>query len=434
MNSTAKGNSLEDALVDYLIDQQVRGHLVYDVYQPELCKIRKKAKYPCPDRRKPVEFDIVIEVYRRGGKAPHLYAVFECKNYKSGIPEDRVRVFSDQISSVFGHSAKGILVVSSRLQSGAEAIARSRSMGIVKFSEAGADVVVDRRIGSALENNYVKSQIFGSEYRTKPLKFSAYFEGQFFSNIGEMLERIDQGSTKRMIEPASKISVPYLPLEDITAFAAEIIEATGYEKGHVDLKKVCAAMSLKLEYTRQNSFDEDGSLILGSANFDRNVIKINSHNNEFRERFTIAHEIGHFCLGHGNYLRSETVVESDLLMDMEGAETFNFSRLELQANLFASEIILPDKIFRTAVMVACKTLEMRDIGFGLIYVDDKPWNYQPYNQLISYLSEYFLASRQATEIRLKKLGLVNDQRRFGFTESGFSFGEVLSRIHPYDDA
>ena len=98
---------------------------------------------------------------------------------------------------------------------------------------------------------------------------------------------------------------------------------------------------------------------------------------------------------------------------VEGAENFNLTRLELQANLFASEIILPDKVFRIAVEVGCERLKMRDIGFGRVYVDDKPWTYQPYNELISELSQYFRVSKQATEIRLKKLGLVNDQRRYG---------------------
>lgn len=166
-------------------------------------------------------------------------------------------------------------------------------------------------------------------------------------------------------------------------------------------------------------------LILGSANFDRNSIEINAHDNVFRERFTIGHEIGHFCLGHGRYLRSETVIERDLLVDVEATGTFDITRLEVQANLFASEIILPDQVFRHATDVGRKRLEMRNIGFGDIYVDDSPWNYQPYNQLISDLSDYFCVSKQATEIRLTKLGLVNDQRRYG-DKSANLIGQIFT--------
>lgn len=432
MNSTAKGNRLEDALFDYLIDQQERGDLVYGAYHPRLCKIRKKAKYPCPDRKKPVEFDVVIEVYREGGQTPHFHAVFECKNYKSGIPEDRVRVFSDQIGSVFGHSIKGILVVSSRLQSGAEMIARSRSIGIVKFNDTGADVVVERRDRYAVESGYVKSQIFEGEHRVKSLKFSAYFDGKFFSSIGQLLQCLDDDAVERTKGASTRVSVPYISLDDIRAFATEIVEGIGYKAGPVDLVEVCAAMSLTLNFSRRNVFDDDGTLILGSANFDRKSIEINCHDNEFRERFTIGHEIGHFCLGHGQYLRSETVVERDLLVDAEGVEKFDFTRMELQANLFASEIILPDKVFRIAVEVACDRLKMRDIGFGRVYVDDNSWTYQPYNQLLSEISQYFRVSKQATEIRLKKLGIVNDRRMYGDTSRANLIGQIFSNFEKDD--
>ena len=417
MNTTAKGNKLEDELFKYLLDQQGGGDRVFDLYPADLCKIRKKPKYHCPERKKPVEFDVVIEVYRKGREAPHSYVVFECKNYKSGIPESRVTDFSDKMGRIFGHAVKGILVVSSRLQSGAETIARSRSMGIVKLNETGLDVVADRRQWRAVESAFVESQIFEGENRVKSLKFSAYFEGRFFSSIAQLLECFEEETDRKPASRSSKVSVPYISPDDVRAFAAEVLDGVGYKEGAVNLNEVCAAMSLKLKFSRKNVFDEDGALILGSARFDRNTIEINAHKNRFRERFTIGHEIGHFCLGHGRYLRSETVIERDLLVDAEAEETFDFTRLEVQANLFASEIILPDQVFRIAVEVGRKRLDMRDIGFGGIYVDDNAWTYQPYNQLISDLSEYFCVSRQATEIRLKRLGLVNDQRKYGDTAS-----------------
>lgn len=428
MHSTAKGNSLEDALVEYFTEQQERGDLVNGAHPPNLCKIRKKAKYPCRDRAKPVEFDVVIEVYRESREKPYLYVVFECKNYKSGVPEDRARVFSDQITSVFGHSVKGILVVSSRLQSGAEMIARSRSMGVLKFSENGADIVLDRRGGTEVESAFLRSQIFADQHHIRSLKFSACFGGIFFSSIGQMLEHFDRRSVAGAEHTRSGSSPPHMPLDDIRAFATEIVEGIDYKDGPVDLEKICSVMELKLKFSEKIAFGDDGKIILGSANFERNEIEVNLHQNKFRERFTIAHEIGHFCLGHGLYLRSETVAEQDLLMDTEKPDSFNLTRLELQANLFASELIFPNKIFQLAVSVACDRHDMIDIGFGRIYVDDNDWNYKRYNLMISELSDYFLASKKATEFRLKRLGLVNDQRRFGNASAAMSLGDIFARI------
>ncbi len=65
------------------------------------------------------------------------------------------------------------------------------------------------------------------------------------------------------------------------------------------------------------------------------------HENINRERFTLSHEIGHFYLEHGKYICNETVVEQDLFVDYETKSIFNYDRLEYQANVFASALLLP---------------------------------------------------------------------------------------------
>ncbi|SMD11453.1 protein of unknown function [Rhizobium sp. RU36D] len=301
-------------------------------------------------------------------------------------------------------------------------------MGILKFSDTGADIVLDRRGGTDVESAFLRSQILADQQHIRSLKFSACFDGIFFCNIDQMLEYFNRPSMAGATRPSSGSSTPHMSLDDIRAFATDIVEGIEYRDGPVDLEKICDLMELKLKLSKKVVFDEDGKFLLGSANFERNEIEVNLHQNKFRERFTIAHEIGHFCLGHGSYLRSETVVEQDLLMDREKPDTFNLTRLEVQANLFAAELLFPNKIFQIAVSVACDRHDMIDIGFGRIYVDDNDWNYKRYNLMISELSEYFLASKKATEIRLQRLGLVNDQRRFGKSSGAVSLGEVFSRI------
>ncbi|WP_366524139.1 ImmA/IrrE family metallo-endopeptidase [uncultured Ruegeria sp.] len=44
---------------------------------------------------------------------------------------------------------------------------------------------------------------------------------------------------------------------------------------------------------------------VGSANFSTRSIETYRNDDTNRERFTIAHETGHFCLKHDRYLRSE---------------------------------------------------------------------------------------------------------------------------------
>jgi len=150
--------------------------------------------------------------------------------------------------------------------------------------------------------------------------------------------------------------------------------------------------------------------ILGSANFDRQEIVINAHGNITRERFTLGHEIGHFFLKHQVYLASESVIESDLRIVSEREGSFNYERLELQANLFASNLILPDEIFVRKTAEFRRLLGITDRGHGYIFVDDQPYNYQVYEQLLTQLLTYFEVSKQAIQYKLQNLGMLTDQR------------------------
>jgi hypothetical protein len=124
-----------------------------------------------------VEFDVVIELFRNGRSTPHSYVVFECKNYSGSIPELYVNDFSLKLSRTFRHAAKGVLVISSRLQSGAENVARHSKMGIVKFDEHGFEIIADRKVRPFIEHSFAQKQIFESEKPVKSLKFSAIYNG-----------------------------------------------------------------------------------------------------------------------------------------------------------------------------------------------------------------------------------------------------------------
>lgn len=219
MDTTAKGNRLEDAFYDYLLEQQRRGVLVYDSIPPDHCKILRKQKYYCKDRGADVEFDIVIELYRPGRPSPHSNTVFECKNYDGAIPEIYVADFSDKLSRLFRNAAKGVLVVSSRLQSGAENVARSRLLGIVKYDERGLEVVADRKGGLRLENNFLESQLFPSVRRSKSLKFSAYHDGRTYGSLDQLFKAVHPELFEDHRDDIRTASVPFVTSEELKRLA-----------------------------------------------------------------------------------------------------------------------------------------------------------------------------------------------------------------------
>jgi Zn-dependent peptidase ImmA (M78 family) len=86
-----------------------------------------------------------------------------------------------------------------------------------------------------------------------------------------------------------------------------------------------------------------------------------------RRRFTVAHELGHYILGHQHAPR----------------DTSDFSRsrspIEVQANQFAAELLMPAQVVRTMALSGRATVDQ--------------------------LAETFAVSRQAMEYRLANLSL-----------------------------
>lgn len=411
MSTTQKGNKLEDYLYQYLREQLDLGDLVFGAHPATLCELYKKKGYFCNERGRNIEFDVVVEIRRSDRKEPHLYLLFECKNHKGPVQERDITDFSDKVGRIFKHNAKGIIVSASRLQSGAERIARNRGLGIVKFDANGIDIVADRTSGSWTEKDFVEAQMLDGLRRSKSLKFSGCDEGIFFGSFQQMLQCLQPDHRKDEPKIRQPKSVTFLPDTKIQQAAEQALALISYEGGEVHLENLCAKLGLNLIYFERTLQDADGNIILGSANFNKRSIEINRHGDRNRERFTIAHEVGHFLLSHDRYLHSDAIIESDLI-DSDGKdEVFNYERLEFQANIFGSMILLPEHQFLQSLHSLRAEVGISDKGFGYIFVDDQPCNYAPFNQLLSQLSFHFGTSKQVIEIRLKRAGLLTDERR-----------------------
>ena len=98
------------------------------------------------------------------------------------------------------------------------------------------------------------------------------------------------------------------------------------------------------------------------------IIAVNSSRPLCRRRFSVAHEIGHYLLGHNSLSFSES----------GGGMIKRESKQERAANAFAAEFLMPKKLLaREAHKYSLRALARR-----------------------------YLVSMQAMEIRLKELGLV----------------------------
>ena len=413
MNTVKKGNQLENDFYRFLLSQKERGQLIYGAFAPELCQIYQKKKYYCAVRENDIECDVVIEQHRDGAQEPIFRLVFECKNYGlNHIPESVVTDFSSKLERIGRHNTKGILVVSSRLQSGAQNMVEKYGMGLIKYSKHGFETILERK-GKLIANpQFLEKQIFENNKEIKSKKFSAYYNKQYTGSINEFISSIINSNERNPFSSNKKVKagIKYLSNDEIESLASNLLSKAKYQSGAVDLKQICSYLSIELNFLNENLIDGDNKEILGTANFREKIINVFQHNNQNRKRYTIAHEIGHFYLKHEEFLESDTVIENDLIDNEAQNNEHGYDRLEFQANKFAAYLLLPLKSFLNKTEGLKNRIGMINRGHGYIFVDDQPCNLSDYHRLLSELSLHFGASKQAIEIRLKELSLLNDTR------------------------
>ena len=123
--------------------------------------------------------------------------------------------------------------------------------------------------------------------------------------------------------------------EAIQELAIEFSKEIGYTIGG-DLRQCVINYGGMIKDLTQDSFEEsgDGTIIVdGPQKF---TIHLSAYTGEMRNRFTIAHELGHYVL-HSQ--KGKIPLK---------AKRFGSSFSETQANRFGAELLMPEDIFRAS--------------------------------------------------------------------------------------
>ena len=132
-----------------------------------------------------------------------------------------------------------------------------------------------------------------------------------------------------------------LTRETIFEKAREILDSHWGKNTPVNLKRLAKRMNITLEYMPLKdelsgmSFIEDGRAYIG----------VNSLHSINRQRFTIAHEIGHHVL-HEKLLRTGTHVDT-IILRRDHLSAKGTDSAEVQANAFASELLVPNYLLES---------------------------------------------------------------------------------------
>jgi Zn-dependent peptidase ImmA (M78 family) len=174
-----------------------------------------------------------------------------------------------------------------------------------------------------------------------------------------------------------------LKLKRVAEVAFELLNGARLMKAPVDLDKVLATVGIKAEAA---DLGEDVSGLL-AINNGRGVIAYSEDQSRQRQRFTVAHELGHFLL-HRTEGKDTVFLDKDFIVKYRSNKGYTEieMRQEQEANTFAAELLMP------------KALIFNELGKPEIQRLAE-------NELIERLAQIFEVSVPAMTFRLSNLNI-----------------------------
>ena len=363
-------------------------------------------------RKSNIIIDISVEKFIPEFDEPSLVVFVECKNYKKKVTVDDVEEFATKLRQISGFNAKGIMITTVGFQKGAFEYGKSTNIALALLNEDNAIKYLTPRIQEAPSlpdkpvDDAENSPIFQDEVCDSAPFIALYNSLHYFDifSLLKDLEVVDNAS----FSPSNVQSIPYLSNAEILSKADELLDkASAYSKNAIDLSKIIR----HLESSAGITFNEDlnlgstrGLSILGSYNHLSNSLNLNVDENLQRKRFTLAHELGHYML-HSSYFH---VSNEDVDPELALVSPQKHSRLEYQANVFASYLLLPPSTFLDYVNQLLIKYYGRSIS--QIFVDNQSVNWKLFNGVLAEAAIHFDVSPAVVEYRLKDENILVDKR------------------------
>src|SRR5438132_329346 len=131
----------------------------------------------------------------------------------------------------------------------------------------------------------------------------------------------------------------------IDAHAEEILRQTGTLRVPVDVELVAYRLDLRTEAAPLGE-NVSGLLVVEKGH---GVIGYNVTQASVRQRFTIAHEIGHFILHRSNN-PSDLFIDTHYIVYRRDAQSSTGeNRREIEANRFAAALLMPTTLLKTEI-------------------------------------------------------------------------------------
>jgi Zn-dependent peptidase ImmA (M78 family) len=144
-----------------------------------------------------------------------------------------------------------------------------------------------------------------------------------------------------------------------------LIETGCYTYPRIDVEKVASVKGLEVVHF---GFGEDISGVLMTEN-GVSIIGVHNDHPPTRKRFTIAHELGHYFLGHqrnGGFV--DTVERYYTMISFRNPASSTGEHLqEREANAFAAALLMPKDMLYQAMDSLERTLNLRATNINIAY-------------------------------------------------------------------
>lgn len=381
-NTVAKGNAFEDVVythINQLLDAD------NFIVPGKLSKIHRKKGYYSESRKGNIIVDISIETILPGANTYSILTIIECKDYESKVSIDNLEEFVSKIDQIAGKNTKGIFFTTSGFSETCINYAKAKGLWLIVYNDDEFSNLTYRK--AANENS-----IFNSSTNVSTNSFYATNGHEEVFKMPDLLMRfgiIDTCTIKT-------IHVPFVSDNELSKIAT-ICRTRLQEKPSspitFDDLQVCVMREFDLTVESMDfSSDESGLSILGAIDVVNNKIYYsNSITDAHRRLFTVAHELGHWIL-HRNHLL-------DGILRDEVLEEGGASRIEIQANKFASFLLVPESTLRILTRIAFDKYD--NPRKDRLWWDLQPCNMELAHDILGFLSEWFNVSKEMLILRME---------------------------------
>ncbi len=181
--------------------------------------------------------------------------------------------------------------------------------------------------------------------------------------------------------------------KQIRGMVGRILEEHGFFSAPVDVEALAGKLGASVTKVETDD-DELSGFIYRDPQSGQAVIGINKSHSPTRQRFTLAHEIGHLML-HSfddlHYDRKGYGSEFGRVRKRDASSSTGENRDEVEANFFAAELLMPEELLHNELA----SREMHDF----LEAD--------FDSAVKLLAKQFKVSPQSLTVRLVQLGILS---------------------------